>query len=348
MQSLVPLSSKRLPNAYGRDELVPVSAFKQLPPPKWVVKGIVPEGVLLIYSGYGEGKSFSALGLAMSLALGRRWYGYEIAERSPVVYVAAERAAGIVKRIKAYEKHHGVTVPDTFMIRRTPVDLMNEKSVNAFIVQVRTAFPDGPRPKIIFDTLNRCSHGAEENSNSHMGLIARNIDRIREETRANLVVIIHHTGKDKRRGPRGANAIGAAVDTEIQLKKSDDTVTVSCTKQSDFDEFEPFKIRLVQIELNNQDGFDEETTSCVLVRDDKYSFRPGDKHQAILDALADDKGKTNAELKMLMTPEKMAERTFDTKLRQLRTHGYVELDPPEGGLGAIYRLTTATTAKPLQ
>ncbi len=322
---------------YARDDLIPMSALRLLPSPKWVVKGILPEGVSLIYGDREHYKSLSVLGLALSLVLGKPWYGHEIADAGPVVYVAAERAAGFLKRIAAYEKHHDVTISDRFMLRRTPVDLMNDEEVEKFIAQVRATFPNAT-PKIIFDTLNRCSGDAIENSNSDMGKIMRNIDRIRWETGANLIVLIHHIGTKPGKRPRGASAVGAAVDTQIFLNKSGTVVTVECTKQSDFESFEKFKLQMkrIQVEVHGK----QDTSVVLIPREETKTFRLDDKHREIYNALKEPK--TNGELKKAVA-DKIKERTCDTKIKELEDHGYVERDPPGGGKGARYQ----HSAKPL-
>ena len=72
-------------------------------------------GVTLLYGPTGSGKSFVALD-----------YAFQIAQTGPVVYVAAEGAAGYAARVLAWRKHHGQgrgaallcrTAPSTYLTR---------------------------------------------------------------------------------------------------------------------------------------------------------------------------------------------------------------------------------------
>ncbi len=292
--------------------------FLELPVPKMIADGRVPEGNVLVYAPPENGKSLSMIGLAECVTLGLDWYGAKILDPGPVFYVAAERAAGVRKRIAAFREHHGITAPNPrLFLMGEPVNLFDDGEVDAFIREVVSICPEGT-PKIIYDTLNRCIGNADENSNKDMGKVMRNIDCIRNEIGANLSMLIHHTPKSGQPTPRGASVLSGGVDTEIRLTKpaNSSIVTVSCHKQSDFERFRAFELRLVVVPIVVRG---KPTTSVVLVPSEELQLDA--KHQHILDALREPK--TYSELWDAVKDTKMSKSTFKRKKKELKDHGRV-------------------------
>jgi hypothetical protein len=62
----------------------------ELPPPKWAVPDIVPEGVIILAGKPKLGKSFMALGLAVAVATGGVALGSKQVETGEVLYLALE------------------------------------------------------------------------------------------------------------------------------------------------------------------------------------------------------------------------------------------------------------------
>jgi hypothetical protein len=62
----------------------------ELPPPKWAVPGIVPEGVILLAGKPKLGKAWMALGLAVAIATGGRALATEHVDQGEVLYLALE------------------------------------------------------------------------------------------------------------------------------------------------------------------------------------------------------------------------------------------------------------------
>ena len=297
--------------------------FLELPVPKMIAEGRVPEGTVLVYAPPENGKSLSMIGFAECVTLGLDWYGTKILDPGPVFYVAAERAPGVRKRIAAFREYHGITAanPRLFLMGE-PVNLFEGEGVDALIREVVSICPEGT-PKIIYDTLNRCIGNADENSNKDMGKVMRNIDRIRNETGGNLSILVHHTPKDGKKTPRGASVLSGGVDTEIFLQKpaGSKTVTVSCHKQSDFERFPPFKLRLVQVPIVVRG---EPMTSVVLVPSEELQLDA--MHQDILYALREPK--TYSELWDAVKDTKMSKSTFKRKKKELEDHGRVNKNKP--------------------
>ena len=97
-----------------------------------------------------------------------------------------------------------------------------------------------------------------------MGAVVRNLDRLRDETGA-AIVLVHHSGKDAARGARGHSLLRAATDTEIEVTRDDGArvSTARVMKQRDLPTEGSFAFTLRQVEL----GFDADgdpVTSCIV------------------------------------------------------------------------------------
>src|SRR2546430_552041 len=170
----------------------------------------------VLYGESGSGKTFLALHLALCVAAGTEFFGHRV-RRAGVVYIAAEAGRGIENRVAAAK--HEIEFPEMmpFAAITVPVDLCTEAAnTDSVIDAIRFADIGMPVELIIVDTLSRVMAGGNENAPDDMGALVRNIDRLRAETNA-AVVLVHHSGKDASRGARGHSLLHAATDTEIEV-----------------------------------------------------------------------------------------------------------------------------------
>ena len=70
----------------------------------------------------------------------------------------------------------------------------------------------------IIDTLNRASPGSDENASADMGKLLAAVKKLEAEI-GGLVILCHHTGKDRSQGLRGHSSLHAAMDAEIELRR---------------------------------------------------------------------------------------------------------------------------------
>jgi Cdc6-like AAA superfamily ATPase len=72
----------------------------EIPPLKWVVRGVMPSsGLGAIYGPSGSGKSFLALDMCAAISEGAAWFGHRV-EQTPVIYVALEGEGGMKLRVQ--------------------------------------------------------------------------------------------------------------------------------------------------------------------------------------------------------------------------------------------------------
>ena len=239
----------------------------------YIIKGVLDQGAMsVVYGPSNSGKTFFALDMAFNVAIGAQWRGRRV-KPCAVLYLAAEGGRGVSNRLAALKATTGVCdVP--LALKRAGLDLLHDQAdlqhicdLAAHVMSLRQGLP----LLIVIDTLSRVMAGGDENSAADMTALIRNIDAIREATKAHIC-LVHHTGKDTARGARGHSSLRAATDTEIEVQADGETRAAFVSKQRDNPGGETFPFTLKSVALGvDQDG--DEVNSCVVeVADgDEYS-----------------------------------------------------------------------------
>lgn len=205
-------------------------------PPDELVEGVLTVGDgSILYGDTNTGKTFLVIDMTCAVARGVDWMGRKT-ESGLVLYLAAESPASVKRRLQAYQKHHGIIIPN-FAVAQNPINLFDSDADTNAIIQTVHLIEKHYRQKvrlIVGDTLARLSAGANENAGQDMGLVVRHFDLIRNECDAHFM-LIHHSGKNAAAGARGWSGVRAAVDTEIEITDSPAGRCVEITKQRDLD-----------------------------------------------------------------------------------------------------------------
>lgn len=274
----------------SRFALLSTAQLRTIKPLQWVVQGIFPaRGLGAVFGPSGSGKSFLVLDLAMSLASGKeQWFGRRI-RQVPVTYCVLEGAPGMGKRVSAWERHNGTEASDNLKFLAQDVDLTNPRDVDQLAYAVRLG--GGSGGVVIVDTLNRAATGLDENSSADMSLIlsaARRVEAIVD----GLVLLVHHTGKDVSKGPRGHSSLYAALDGAIEVGTwgGQQQWRVAKAKDDEIGAPSPFKLHRIVLGTDEH-GKDE--TSCAMgelnepVQPSK-TLRAKGQHQAVAVKIIDD------------------------------------------------------------
>jgi len=247
-----------------RFKLLSGDELAALPPMTWMVRGVLPrDGLTALYGPSGSGKSFLVLDLAAAVAGGGYdWFGGRVTQ-CPVTYCALEGEAGMSKRVNAWGLHNMKSVPACLRFITQPFDLLDSNDVTDLAKAVQAA--GGAGGLVILDTLNRAAPGADENSSSDMGNIIAAGKRLQSLT-GGMVLLVHHTGKDVSKGLRGHSSLYAALDSALEVSRTENRRewSVSKSKDDETGTVHAFKLELITV------GFDdegEEITSCVAVAD---------------------------------------------------------------------------------
>lgn len=228
-----------------RARMYTASQLEAIPPPKWLIKGWLTTDALARLSGSpGSWKSFVALDMACCIATGIEYHGHRV-KQGRVLYIAAEGVSGIRKRIQAWRlAHPGVKWVEENMIVLSGAVHAASSTAWAELCAVNQ---EDAYSMIILDTQARITAGMDENSNSEMSIFIARMDVLRQQA-GTLVMAVHHTGHEGKRG-RGASSMWGAMDIDMFLdrKKADDdqedhaTLSFIKSKESSEDETLVFK-----------------------------------------------------------------------------------------------------------
>lgn len=223
----------------------------------WRVKGVLPAvGLAAIFGPSTAGKSFLALDLAASIALGNSWFGHRV-KQAPVIYVVLEGEGGFARRIKAWEQYNQHPLPCCLQfVTEQPFQL----NLRAHVEALAKGIPKGA--VVIIDTLNRSAPDADENTSKDMGMILSGCKLLQTLTQG-LVILIHHTGKDETKGLRGHSSLIAAVDASIEVKRNDNVRSWTMAKVKDGADSDEFGFRLTIEDLGTDEDGDM-VTSCAI------------------------------------------------------------------------------------
>ena len=216
-----------------------LSELHQIPKPEPLVGSkLAKHSLVVLASPPSKGKSFLALDWALSVATGMAWNG-EPVEKGSVLYIVGEGGGAMEDRVEAWMQANAwFEEPDVAFLPKA-VDLLPSAGVNEIIEAV--ADMRSPPVLIVVDTLARCTVGAEENSAKDMGLFIANLDRIREQTGATILVL-HHTTKSGE-SERGSSALAGAADQLMHIRNG----KLVSVKQKDQREFRALGLKLVPV-----------------------------------------------------------------------------------------------------
>lgn len=207
-----------------------------VPPPEWLIGGLITTGLTVVFGPPAAGKSFLALDWACSVATGRHWFGRS-AQRRQVLYVAAEGVAGIPRRVRAWESDRNVRADDLAFVPHV-VNLLQPVAVAALASEVASRGVG----LLVVDTLARSMPGGDENAAQDMGRLVGSLTDIQHRSGC-AVILVHHSGVERSR-MRGSTSLLGAADTVVQVEGADGTIAVACRKQKDDDPWRPWSLQL--------------------------------------------------------------------------------------------------------
>jgi hypothetical protein len=196
------------------------------------------------------------------MATGRSWLGRKTAH-CKVGYALGEGKSSLLKRIQAWITYNQLSqeeirlLEENFKITFTVPQLASKASTDNMLADLEK---EGFKPEVIaIDTFARSMVGLDENDAKDTGLWIESADRLRQLGYG--VIFLHHTKKNTEFGNvyRGSTAIIGAMDTALTLVRSENTCTLTVTKQKDHDEGSPLRFRRVLVGAGNPEQ------SCVLV-----------------------------------------------------------------------------------
>jgi hypothetical protein len=253
-------------------ELLDASSLDNMPTLEPLVGDLLHlDSLARIIGPSGHMKSFVTIDLAGHVGTGMRWHGQYV-RQGTVVYLVAEGARGIRKRVRAWEQHYGVKMDNVLFLPR-PVQAMGPEW-DTLIEAMRRLQPQ----MLIIDTQARVSVGVEENSNTEVGVVIERIEELRRATGA-CVLVIHHTGHVGDHG-RGASSAKGALQSELHVSKKGENarntiVTVKVGKQKDDEQGGDLQFGLKVVTLDGEYKPDGRPVTSVVL--ESLDMRPAEE-----------------------------------------------------------------------
>ncbi|WP_421736584.1 AAA family ATPase [Caulobacter sp.] len=262
---------RAMPFRGGWAEMTPPTANE------WLIDGLIPkQGYALAYGNRGTGKTFVALDMASSGALGLPFLGFSVPKPFGSAFFVGEKQTGFGKRPIAWSMDRGVSgaPPFVWFTAGVPV-LLDDASVAKTIAylneEVRPQMEDRglPLEAVFIDTLARAVAGA---SVSEQSIASRGTDAIARiaDGAGVSVIMLAHVAKAKAGVHQDATAKGAgewedAAETVIKLDRAGTSPvrTLTVTKQSDGVDGCKAAYELHPVEVG-RDSYGRLITSCVI------------------------------------------------------------------------------------
>ncbi len=252
------------PGETTKFNLVPFEDIKFAGSDEWLVKKLLPrQGVAALYGAPKSFKSFIGEDIGLHVALGWPWAG-RATTRGPVVYIAAENAAGVRKRKVGFEMTHAGHLPHRvpfYLIGAAP-DLGTENNDLSALIAAIAAVGVVP-VLIVIDTLAQTLCGGEENGGGMMNFVSK-ATALANHYKA-CVIAVHHVPLADDKRLRGHTSLHGGVDAQILADRNNNEMTTSLSLEKLKDEEDGFKLtaHLVRIVIGHDGDGDEISTLVV-------------------------------------------------------------------------------------
>jgi len=222
------------------------SFFSQPSPPRWAIRKWLPlNGLSMIYGESGAGKTFVAIDMACAIATGKDWQGHKTI-KGVVAYLAGEGHYGLQSRIVSWGKAHQIEEMDTLLVSNKAIDI-DSGFASQKILRAIHELTKEPLGCVFIDTLNNHMAGDENSAKDTRALIAT--CAVVSAALHCSVCLIHHTGHLSKDRARGSSAIKASLDAMILVERSEEQMTITCTKLKDAIPPAPMLGHLLSVDL---------------------------------------------------------------------------------------------------
>jgi putative DNA primase/helicase len=234
----------------------PLAAFLalELKPREMVLAPVIPtQGLAMIYSWRGVGKTHVALGMAYAVACGGGFLKWRAPRRRRVLYIDGEMPGRIMQeRLTALVKADGGTPSSNLFIvtgdRQEPGAMPNlstpegQRKIEAWIARERIAF-------VVIDNIATLCQAPKDNEAESWLPMQRWLLALRR--RGVSVLLVHHAGKGGSQ--RGTSSREDVLDTSIRLSRPADYASAEgCRLEIHYEkarglfgaEAEPFEARM--------------------------------------------------------------------------------------------------------
>lgn len=227
-----------------------LAAQPAAPPPGWIEPGLLPaQGILFVGGEPKVGKSLLVANLALALAAGQDRVGFSVpAPRRVLICQFELPAPQFVSRLAVMRPRIGDHADrNLFVDTRAAGHLLSApQGLNHFLAAAREAAAE----VIVLDPLYS-AHDQDENDTRSMAALCQSLLRLRDASKAALIVV-HHVrksiGRDEiGRAFRGSSALHAVGDSYLLLTRPSANLT-AIELRFQFRYAAPLEPRLLQLE----------------------------------------------------------------------------------------------------
>lgn len=251
----------------GKAYLIPAEDCLATPVPQhWLIKHWIPRGstLMMIFGQSGNGKTFLALDMMLSIATGRSLWNGQKVRAGNVVYLCGEGQRGVRERVAAWAQNQGVTSFGGHMLISQGASTLDTPDGYAKVVSAIEE--SGRKPDLIMvDTLNRFMAGDENDTRDASAFVAV-CARLQEQYDA-CVCLIHHTGVGvgAQKRARGSSAFLGALDVQVYVARKGDIYSATMTKCKDGKEQMPVNFKLREVPISGWLDEDGQLVSSAVV-----------------------------------------------------------------------------------
>jgi hypothetical protein len=236
--------------------------LKDLPEPEWIIAKVLPADSFGAVVGEPKnGKTFLNLELALHIAAGLPWRGFEV-KQGHVIYSIGEGQRGFANRIRAWLSRNPSAEADVtryfhVVLRAVPVLQAPEAARLMRTAKHLHGLNGKPLRYVTIDTMARAIGGdGDENSAGDMQRAVQTLEAVARDTGC-ATSYVHHLNKNG--GVRGSSALVGSVDFMIKATRGEapanSVLTISCEEMKDGERWPSYQAQLTVL---------PEIGSCVL------------------------------------------------------------------------------------
>lgn len=216
---------------------------------------LISNEITAIYGEPKAGKTFVAVACAVSCVAGSEFWGQRFPAGASVIYVAAERFEQAAERVRAQFQYQGFDmIPKEFtLVGGVPAIRLSDSHI---ISKLKELVSNINPSLIVFDTYVRLTDNDEDSSRDADNNVQILTDIVRSSQCDCAGLLVHHAGKDQRRGMRGSSALLAAVTTvwKVTQKSKNRQVVLSMEDANTMDVASPCQFEIVSLEIPRGDS----------------------------------------------------------------------------------------------